>query len=99
MERATPSRPLTPMQLAIAGLAGVNLSHAQIATELHITVGTVRYHINRAAKKLPGDLPAEQRVVAWMRGATLDVLEGRSLRFEMMRDAQQSVVASQVPTV
>ena len=95
MERVPTTRPLTPIQLVIATLAGVNLSHATIAAELHITVGTVRYHINRAAKKVPGDLPAEQRIVAWVRGATLDVLEGKTLRFEIMRDAQ----AASVPTV
>jgi hypothetical protein len=64
------------------------MPNADIASELHITRGMVRWHLNRIAARLPGDLPAKVRVMAWARGATLDVLEGRTLRFEFMRDAE-----------
>lgn len=88
MERIPPQRPLTPLQVTIATLVGINMANRDIARELHITHATLRWHLNRIAKRLPGDLPAKVRVMAWVRGATLDVLEGRTLRFEFMRDAE-----------
>jgi hypothetical protein len=94
MERVSPKKPLTPMQWTIATLVGINMPNADIATELHITRGMVRWHLNRIAERLPGDLPAKVRVMAWARGATIDVLEGRTLRFEFMRDAQLAGRAS-----
>lgn len=88
MERVEPLKPLTPVQLVIATMLGLSYSHAEIAAELHITVGTVRDHLTHLAKRIPGDLPATARVIAWVRGASLDVLEGRTLRFEIMRDGR-----------
>lgn len=88
MERVDPLKPITPMQLVIATMLGLKFSHAEIAAELNITVGTVRDHLTHLAKRIPGDLPATARVIAWVRGASLDVLEGRTLRFEIMRDGR-----------
>jgi hypothetical protein len=34
----------------------------------------VEYHIAHAAVKIPGDLPRTARVVAWFRGASMQVL-------------------------
>ena len=82
------------MQFAVATLLGVGLSHAEIATELHISISNVRAHMRYAAKKIPGDLPMEAKIVAWIRGATLDVLEGLTLRGEFMRDAQRGRIVS-----
>lgn len=86
MERAPTLKPITPMQLVVATLLGLKMSHEEIATELHISVGTVRFHIARLIERIPGDMPATARVIAWVRGASLDVLEGRTLRYEVMRD-------------
>lgn len=95
MERAPTTKPLSPMQTVVGTLAALGLSHEEIRKELHLgSLRTVRYHLNEAAKRIPGDLPAEQRVVAWMRGASLDVLEGKTLRFEVMRDGRAAQLAA-----
>jgi hypothetical protein len=97
-ERAPTLKPLTPMQYTIAMLVGINRPNAEIATDLHITPGMVRWHINRIAARLAGDLPAKVRVMVWARGATTDVLEGRTLRFEFMREAEAAGRAHSVGT-
>lgn len=85
VERVPTYVPLSPMQFLCAVLVGVGRSYKEIAAELKIEVSTVRMHINVAASRIPGDLPAKARVVAWARGATLEVLEGRDLNYEMLR--------------
>ena len=94
MVRVEPLAPLSPMQYAVTVLLGIGLSHAEIADELKITVSNVRSHMRFAAAKLPGDLPREAKLVAWVRGASLDVLEGLTLRGEFMRDAQKGAVVA-----
>lgn len=85
IERVPTYQPLSPMQFLVAVLVGVGWSYRQVAKELKIEVSTVRMHLNVAASRIPGDLPAKARVVAWVRGASLDVLEGRALSHEMLR--------------
>ena len=80
------------MQYAVTVLLGIGMSHTEIAEELHIAVSNVRSHMRFAAAKIPGDLPREAKLVAWVRGATLDVLEGVTIRGEFMRDAQRGQV-------
>lgn len=92
MERVTPTKPLTRMQYAVTLLLGLGYTHAEIAAELHIQRTMVRAHMRAAVKRIPGDLPREMKLVAWVRGATLDVLEGRTLRYEFMRDAARGEV-------
>ncbi len=93
MLRVLPSAPLSPMQYAVTVLLGLGKSHPEIAEELHITVDTVRWHMRYAAGKIPGDLPREAKLVAWVRGASLDVLEGLTLRGEFMRDSERGVLS------
>lgn len=93
MQRAETLKPVTPMQLVVAVMLGLRMSHDEIAAELSIGLGTVRDHIARLAERIPGDMPATSRVVAWVRGAPLDVLEGRTLRFEVMRDGMGAAQA------
>jgi hypothetical protein len=69
------------------------LARGDACGELGVSLRTVRYHLYEAAKRIPGDMPAEAKVVAWARGASLDVLEGRSLRFEVMRDGQRAAAS------
>lgn len=80
MDRAATIAPLTPMQLAVSELLGLGLTYGELAAHLKISEDMVRTHTKRAAKKLPGDLPAQAKVMVWARGATLDVLLGGMLR-------------------
>ena len=45
-------RPLTPTQLEVARLASRGLPTERIASELAITVGTVKLHLHQVYKKL-----------------------------------------------
>ena len=46
------SKPLTPKQLEVARLASRGLPNERIASELAITVGTVKLHLHQVYKKL-----------------------------------------------
>ena len=46
------SKPLTPKQLQVARLASRGLLNERIASELAITVGTVKLHLHQVYKKL-----------------------------------------------
>jgi DNA-binding CsgD family transcriptional regulator len=84
IERVPTTKRLTDMEMLVAILLGLNKSYADVARELQIEPSTVRTHADRAAAKIPGDLPSQARVVVWVRGATRDVLEGRSLAYEIV---------------
>lgn len=92
MLRAPTTAPLSTMQLVVAELLGLGLPAEDVAAELRITIEGVRHHVKRAAAKIPSDLPAQQRVVAWARGASADVLQGATLKVEVMnrRDRRRS---------
>ena len=81
---------MSKMQGVVAMLCGLGLSNEEIAGHLRVSKRVVIWHIRNAAAKIPGDLRAKERVTAWVRGASLDVLEGRSLRAEFMVDAQRA---------
>lgn len=76
---------LSRMQLACAVLLGLGKSYREIGEALKIEPTTVKYYLDLAARKIPGDLPAKARVMAWVRGASIDVLEGKSLTEEVVR--------------
>lgn len=84
VKRTATFLPVTPMQNVVATLLGIGQSHEEIAVELGVSRGMVRDHINRLAARIPGDLPATARIIVWVRGASIDILEGNTLRFEMM---------------
>lgn len=92
MIRAATTSPLSAMQLIVAELLGLGLPAEDVAIELHISIEGVRHHVKRAAAKIPSDLPAQQRVIAWARGATADVLQGATLKVEIVnrRDRRRS---------
>jgi DNA-binding CsgD family transcriptional regulator len=73
-EQVPLSSPLTDRQLEIARLLALGISPATIAVKLRVQPVTVEYHIAHAAVKIPGDLPRTARVVAWFRGASMQVL-------------------------
>jgi DNA-binding NarL/FixJ family response regulator len=80
MPRVPTSPALSPAQEAVALMLGLGYTYPQIAVELGITERTVRFYAAEAAKRIPGDLPAQQKVVAWVRGAAMEVLDGSLLR-------------------
>lgn len=87
MERAATLAPMSRMQETVCILLGALNSYAAVAEHLLISEDMVRVHCKRAAAKIPGDLPAQSRAIAWARGATLDVLTGTTLRASMMEVA------------
>lgn len=89
MIRAATASPLSRMQYIVAELLGSGLPVDVVAAELHITVDGVRHHVKAAAAKIPSDLPAQAAVIAWARGATADVLQGASLKVEVMNRADR----------
>lgn len=84
MQRAETTVPLSRMQEVVCNLLGIGLSYREVAESLLISVEMTKEHTKRAAAKIPGDLPAQARCIAWARGASLDVLQGLTLRYEVM---------------
>lgn len=78
--RAPLKAALTPMQAVCVDLVGLFGDYRVVADLLGLGYYTVREYINAASKKMHGDLPPQLRVMVWARGASLDVLEGTTLR-------------------
>lgn len=72
--------PLSKTQELVAFMLGMGHNYVEIGLALHISSLTAKRHADDAAKKIPGDLPTQMKLAAWARGATLDVLEGTSLK-------------------
>lgn len=83
MQRAPTLAPMSKMQELTCILLGVMQSYAAVGEHLSISEDMVRVHCKRAAAKIPGDLPAQAKAVAWARGAPLEVLTGESLKLEV----------------
>jgi DNA-binding CsgD family transcriptional regulator len=79
-ERVPLERPLTRQQEVVVTLVADGMNYVAIADVLRITMNGVRFHANAAARKIPGDLPPQMRIVAWARGAPLHVLTGDRFR-------------------
>jgi DNA-binding CsgD family transcriptional regulator len=77
------ARALSMTEQVVADLVGLRMEYHEIGEALGLTKETVRDHCRNAAMKIPGDLPAQARVMAWARGATLDVLRGDTLRVQV----------------
>lgn len=111
IERVPTRAKLTAMQFACCVLAGLNRTYQEMADELLIASSTARYHIEEAARKIPGDLPALAKCGIWARGATREVLEGTALKVEVVsratngtrrernRRSPQSADGAQAPTL
>jgi hypothetical protein len=89
MVRAELLTPLSVTQQLVVELLGLNLTHGEVGQELGISEDMAREHCKRAAKKIPGDLPAQVKCMMWARGANLDVLKGLTHRYEFQRAALQ----------
>lgn len=73
-DRVRPIRPLTGLEWLIASLLAEVRPYAEIAELLGMSRHSIRAYTAKAAKKLPGNLPAQVRVALWYRGASLEVL-------------------------
>jgi hypothetical protein len=60
-------------------MVGMGLNYAEIASRLEISVFTAKRHAEDAAAKVPGNLPAQMKLIMWVRGVSLDALEGSAL--------------------
>ena len=81
IERVTPSPPLSPVQYACVALLARGHNARDIGERLGgISWRTVKFHLHQAAKRIPGDLPAQMRIVFWYRGASREQLDGTILR-------------------
>jgi DNA-binding CsgD family transcriptional regulator len=69
--------PLSRRQLLVVALLSEGYKLKEIADLIGIKERAVREHIERAAPRIPGDLPSQARLIAWYRGATLGVLTGK----------------------
>jgi DNA-binding CsgD family transcriptional regulator len=74
--RLQPLQPITRRQMAVIAMLSEGWIFKQIATFLGISLRTVRWHTTAAARRIPGDRPPIERVIAWYRGASLEVLTG-----------------------
>lgn len=68
--------PLTKAQAACALLLANGHNYSAIGARLGTGRDAAKVNVQRAAKKIPGNLPAQMKVVCWVRGATREVLEG-----------------------
>lgn len=75
-------RDLTESERIVALLLARGFKPDKIAMRVGCAVNTVRMHIITAALKIPGNLPAQTKLIVWWRGASLDVLTGDGLARE-----------------
>ncbi|MFE5869213.1 response regulator [Streptomyces roseifaciens] len=67
---------LTPREREVLALLGAGLSNREIATELHLSPGTVKEHVSTVLAKLGTDNRVRAAVIAWqsgLAGATADL--------------------------
>lgn len=77
--RVQPWQPITPRQMAVIAMLSEGWTYYQIARFLGITPRSVRFHTLMAARRIPGDRPPSERLIAWYRGASLEVLTGHQV--------------------
>lgn len=97
--RAPLLKALTSQEELVAVMLGHGHNYHDIAERIGCAPRTVATHAENASRKIPGDLPAQMKLVTWMRGAPLDVLTGAWLRSPSgaYRMAANSAVASSEP--
>lgn len=65
-------KPLTERQTQIAECVARGLPDKQIAHETGLAIATVRYHIQEAAKDLPGDTAPRHKLTVLVLGGPKD---------------------------
>ncbi len=68
------ARPFTKPQAKVVKLVGQGHSFLECAPLMAMSYRGVLNHARAAAKKIPGDLPLQAKLLAWSRGATKEVL-------------------------
>lgn len=58
--------PLTPREAEIARLVARGRSYKGIATELGISIDTVKAHVRNAASRIPGRAPAKTKLILFV---------------------------------
>lgn len=76
VDRAPLSAPFTVMEKLCVALVARSLKFPEIALRLNVTTETVKWHVDNASKKIPGDMPRCCKIIFWARGATLEQLMG-----------------------
>jgi len=74
--RALLASPLSERQLEVVRLLAEGKRHDAIARKMRCTVATVRWHIQEAATRVPGDGHASARLIYWYRGVSREQLVG-----------------------
>ena len=80
ISRIPPLSPLTRAQRLVALMVGMSSKYSEVAETLGISCFTVKRHAEDAAAKIPGDLPTQTKLIMWVRGASLEKLNGSSLQ-------------------
>ena len=74
MTRASTHQPLTRREFQVAELVGRGFRISTVARVLSVKHTTALGIMTRLADKIPGDLPPRGRIMAWWRGAPIEVL-------------------------
>ena len=74
VRRVPTFKPLTTAETLVAELVAGGFTVQQVAEGMLIARNTVRVHVARASAKIPGTLPALNRIVTWWHGGSLDDL-------------------------
>ncbi len=93
IERVPTLAPLTDAEYLVCVLLGCNMNYQQVAAICGVQPCTAKAHAANAARKIPGDLAAATRCAVWARGASRDVLEGVTIRCEVMVAAENRLSA------
>lgn len=89
MRRVPLIAPLTPQEKIVVALTGRLQNYNAIAEELQIGRLTVKDHAENAAKKIPGDLPAQVKLAMWYAGAPIEVLTRRLVKFPHVLEGEE----------
>ncbi len=66
--------PLSRTQMVVAALLSIGHSRPAIAARLGTTENAIKNLVLKGARKIPSSFKAEDRLVAWYRGATRSIL-------------------------
>lgn len=73
-------KPLTPQEEIVCLLVAHGHNYRDIGERLQLSHRTIEKYAEEAGRKIPGDLPAQMKMVVYMRGGSMDVLTGDWLR-------------------
>lgn len=71
--------PLSPTQTAVVKLLAAGRTQKEISADLGCSERAVKFHVDNAAAKVPGDGPPMAKLAYWYRGAAESVLVRREV--------------------